>query len=259
MAEALYRQVASDLRLKINKGEWSPGTQLPSEPVLETLYGYLVGKGARLSRNTVRLAMAVLQNEGLVEARQGRGTFVRERVTFTVLASNEEGASSGRTDRDAFVAAVSVQGRHPEQLEFRMEIRKAALEVAERLRIDEDDPVVVRSMHRLIDGRPWSTQESFYPMDLATGTMLMSPSDIAHGTVEELRRHGHAQIGYRDEIVCRMPSQGEAVVLRLGAGVPVLEMFRTAYSVAGPIRLTINVYAGDSTRLAYDIGSQPVE
>ncbi|GIH25421.1 GntR family transcriptional regulator [Acrocarpospora phusangensis] len=254
MAEALYRQVAADLRAKINKGEWPPGTQLPSEPALERLYGHLVGPDARLSRNTVRLAIAVLQNEGLVEARQGRGTFVRERVTFTVLASAEEGGRSG-PDRDAFVAAVTVQGRHPEQLDFRMELRTASPEVAERLRIEEGDAVVVRSLHRLIDGRPWSIQESFYPMDIAEGTQLMSPQNIEHGTVAELRRHGHDQIGYRDEIVCRMPSHEEAIFLALGTGVPVLEMFRTARSAARPIRLTINVYAGDSTQLAYEIGT----
>ncbi|GAA0987470.1 GntR family transcriptional regulator [Acrocarpospora macrocephala] len=254
MAEALYRQVAADLRAKINTGELPPGIQLPSESALERLYGHLSGSrgDAKLSRNTVRLAIAILQNEGLVEARHGRGTFVRERVTFTVLASAEEGVEV--TDRDAFVAAVSVQGRKPEQLGLRMEIRTASPEVAERLRIEEGDTVVVRSMNRLIDGRPWSIQESFYPMDIAAGTLLMSPQNIEHGTVTELRRHGHGQVGYRDEIVCRMPTQAEAVFLGLGAGVPVLELFRTAHSPDRPIRLTINVYAGDSTQLAYNIG-----
>ncbi len=245
MPEALYRKVAADLRAKITHGYLGPGDQLPSEPELEREY--------QVSRNTVRLALAALANEGLVEPRHGRGTFVRERTTFTVLASAEEGAS-GQTDRDAFVAAVMVHGRKPQQLNFRMEVRTATPEVAERLRVEEGDPVVVRRMMRQIDDKPWSLQDSFYPMDLAQDTLLMSPLDIPHGTIAELARHGYVQVGYRDEIVCRMPSQREAGFLGLGSGAPVLEMFRTAYSEERPIRLMINVYAGDSTQLAYEIG-----
>jgi GntR family transcriptional regulator len=109
-------------------------------------------------------------------------------------------------------------------------------------------------MERLIDGRPWSLQESFYPMDVAIGTRLMSPQDLAHGTIRELAEHGHVQAGYRDEVICRMPTQREAAFLGGVQGVPVLELFRTAYSLERPIRLTITVYAGDSTHLAYEIG-----
>ncbi|GAA4597628.1 GntR family transcriptional regulator [Planotetraspora phitsanulokensis] len=257
MVEPLYRRVAHDLRERISKGEWGPGIQLPSEPELEKRYGYLAdrtGQDTRLSRNTVRLALAALANEGLIEARQGRGTFVRERTSFTVLASSEEGGS-GERDLDAFVAAVTESGRRPQQVDLRTEFRTASAEVAERLQIDEGDEVVVRGLKRLIDGKPWSIQNSFYPGAIAQGTLLMSPRNIEHGTIAELGRHGHVQVGYRDEVVCRMPRLEEAAFLGVGAGIPVLEMFRTAYSAEQPIRLTINVYAGDSTQLAYEIGN----
>ncbi|ETK31058.1 GntR family transcriptional regulator [Microbispora sp. ATCC PTA-5024] len=245
MPETLYRQVAAALRAQITGGILRPGAQLPSEPELEKTF--------RVSRNTVRLALASLANEGLVEARQGRGTFVRERTPFLVLASAEEGAAD-KSDRDAFNAAVLTAGRNPDQSGFRMEVRTASSEVAARLQLDEGTLVVVRSLLRLIDGRPWSIQESFYPMDIAEGTALMSPVDIPYGTISEMARRGHVQAGYRDEVLSRMPTQTEAVQLSLGPGVPVLEMFRIAYSAERPIRLTMNVYAGDSTQLAYEIG-----
>ncbi|WP_067135370.1 GntR family transcriptional regulator [Microtetraspora malaysiensis] len=245
MPQPLYRQVAEALRQKITSGDVPPGAQLPSEPELEKRYG--------VSRNTVRLALTALANEGLVESRQGRGTFVRDRITFTVLASAEEGGSAGH-GKDAFVAAVTVHGRKAEQVDFRMEVRTASPEVAARLQVDEGSLVVVRRMRRLIDGRPWSIQESFYPMDVAEGTRLMSPTDISYGTITEMARHGHTQVGYRDEVLSRMPTHTEAAFLGVGTGVPVLEMFRTAYSTERAIRLTINVYAGDSTQLAYEIG-----
>lgn len=245
MAEPLYRRIAADLRERIIGGELEPGSQLPSEPELERAY--------HVSRNTIRLAIAALANEGLVEPRQGRGTFVRERRPFVVVASAEEGARPG-PGQDAFVAAAEIQGRVAEQRDFRVEVRLAVPEIAARLQVDEGSNVVVRSMTRLIDGRPWSLQESFYPADLAEGTLLTSPLNIEHGTIEELRRHGHEQVGYRDEIFGRSPTQREMALLELGPGIPVLEMFRTAYSIHRPIRLTINVYAADTTLLAYDVG-----
>jgi GntR family transcriptional regulator len=243
--EALYRRVAAEIRSEITNGRLGPGEQLPSEPELERKH--------KVSRNTVRLALAALANEGLVEPRQGRGTFVRERVSFTVVASAEEGVSQ-HGDKDAFAAAVEFQGRSAEQRYFRMEVRTVSAEVAARLQVDEGTAVVVRSMERLIDGRPWSLQESFYPMAIAEGTRLMSPRDIPEGTISELARYGHEQVGYRDEVVCRMPRREEAAFLGGGPGTPVMELFRTAYSAKRPIRLTITVYAGDSTQLAYEIG-----
>jgi GntR family transcriptional regulator len=242
--EPLYRTVAAELRNEITKGTLAPGDQLPSEPELEERF--------RVSRNTVRLALAALANEGLVEPRQGRGTYVREWVTFTVPAPAP--GVPGRSERDEFVSSAEAESRAPEQQSFRVEVRTASSEVAARLEVDEGSRVVVRSMERLLDGRPWSIQESYYPMAIAAETPLINPEDIPHGTVRELAAHGHVQVGYRDEVVTRMPSQREAATLGVGPGVPVLEIFRTAYSTERPIRLTITVYTGDSTRLAYDIG-----
>jgi GntR family transcriptional regulator len=242
--EPLYRTVAAELRNEITKGKLAPGDQLPSEPELEERFG--------VSRNTVRLALAALANEGLVEPRQGRGTYVREWVTFTVPAPAP--GVPDRSERDEFVSSAEAESRAPEQRNFRVEVRTASSEVAARLEVDEGSRVVVRSMERLLDGRPWSIQGSYYPMEIAEGTPLIDPEDIPHGTVRELAGHGHVQVGYRDEIVTRMPGQREAATLGVGPGVPVLEIFRTAYSPERPIRLTITVYTGDSTRLAYEIG-----
>ncbi|SHN23701.1 GntR family transcriptional regulator [Cryptosporangium aurantiacum] len=65
---ALYRQLADLLRADIRSGVYGPGTPIPSEAKLIASHG--------IGRNTVRLAMEVLRDEGLVVTRQGRGTFV---------------------------------------------------------------------------------------------------------------------------------------------------------------------------------------
>lgn len=64
----LYAQVAALLRRRIEAGEWSVGSQLPTLEALEQEY--------RVARVTVRQAVSLLEKEGLVWRRQGKGTFV---------------------------------------------------------------------------------------------------------------------------------------------------------------------------------------
>jgi DNA-binding GntR family transcriptional regulator len=67
---ALYRQLAGELRERILSHDIPPGTRLPSEPELVERYS--------VSRNTVRLALGLLRDEGLVITGQGRGSFAVE-------------------------------------------------------------------------------------------------------------------------------------------------------------------------------------
>jgi DNA-binding GntR family transcriptional regulator len=64
-----YLQIADDLRTAIAQGELAPGSQLPSTSELTDRYG--------VAAMTVRNALRVLRDEGLVVARQGSGVFVR--------------------------------------------------------------------------------------------------------------------------------------------------------------------------------------
>jgi DNA-binding GntR family transcriptional regulator len=65
-----YRQVIDDLTRRIEDGEWPPGARLPSETELTEEYG--------VSRSTVRKAKDILAERGLIEIRQGLGTYVAQ-------------------------------------------------------------------------------------------------------------------------------------------------------------------------------------
>lgn len=67
---ALWRQIADGIRLDIIGGKLNPGDRLPSEALLAQRYS--------ANRHTVRRALAVLAEEHVVVAEQGRGTFVRD-------------------------------------------------------------------------------------------------------------------------------------------------------------------------------------
>jgi GntR family transcriptional regulator len=67
-ATPLWRQLAHILRSQIESGELAPGRVMPSETTLMQEH--------ELARGTVRKALDVLVEEGLVVRVQGRGTYV---------------------------------------------------------------------------------------------------------------------------------------------------------------------------------------
>lgn len=65
---ALSDQVIAQLRNQITSGEWPVGSRIPTEPELVEQLG--------VARNTVREAVRALAHNGLLDIRQGSGTYV---------------------------------------------------------------------------------------------------------------------------------------------------------------------------------------
>ncbi|MEX5623926.1 GntR family transcriptional regulator, partial [Pseudomonas syringae] len=66
---SLVELAVERMRERIVMGDWKVGQRLPTEPELALQLG--------ISRNTVREAMRVLAFSGLVEIRQGDGSYLR--------------------------------------------------------------------------------------------------------------------------------------------------------------------------------------
>ncbi|MFC7382842.1 GntR family transcriptional regulator [Sphaerisporangium rhizosphaerae] len=66
-----YRQIANALRERIMSGDIPPGRRIPSLVELEAQF--------EVARDTLRKAVKVLKDEGLVETIQGMGVYVRPR------------------------------------------------------------------------------------------------------------------------------------------------------------------------------------
>lgn len=109
---ALYRRVTDTLRERLDDGTYQPGGRLPSEPILAAELG--------VHRLTVRRAVEELAREGLLQPRQGAGTFVTRRpatLAVTVPLTRGELTSSLR-------AQLETQGQ-------RYTDRLAATEIAD--------------------------------------------------------------------------------------------------------------------------------
>jgi GntR family transcriptional regulator len=256
MPDPLYRQIADDLRTKIESGELAQGSQLATEGELRDQYS--------ASRNTVRDAIKWLTTLGLVETRPGQGTFVIEKIQpfVTTLTDDLKEDYSG-TESTIFVAEVAASGRRPTSSQPRVEIQQATRVVARALRLDEGAQVVSRHQERFIDDTPWSLQTTFYPMSLVQGgaTRLILPLDIAEGAVAYLARECDLeQVGYRDTIAVRPPDENEALFFKLPADgrISMFEIHRIGFAKEGSrIRLTITVYPADRNRFRVDVGKVP--
>jgi GntR family transcriptional regulator len=244
-----YQEIADRLRAQIASGALEPGRRLPSEPDLAAEYD--------ASRNTVRLAIALLINQGLVVSRQGLGTFVVEPARpFTALLSRVSAAP--REDHASMaLPVVSPDADESEMARLIVESGPASPSVAEKLDLATGDPVVIRRSQYFIGEVPWQMINSYYPSDVARGTALEQAGAIEAGSVGLLSEIGHAQQGFIDEIGARMPNAREFDFFKLVSGIPVIVVNRTAYSADRPIRLTRYIYRGDRVRLLHVEGKIP--
>lgn len=64
----VYQRIVDDVVANIESGEWPPGHQLPSSKELQKQY--------KTSHMTVRTAITILRDRGLVESVSGVGVFV---------------------------------------------------------------------------------------------------------------------------------------------------------------------------------------
>lgn len=90
--QAQYRQLAADLRERIEAGEFRPGDRLPTNVELAEATG--------VTRVTVQQAIKLLKAEGVVETRRGGGTVVSQ--PLSPLAEALSGPGGARLKRGRF-------------------------------------------------------------------------------------------------------------------------------------------------------------
>jgi DNA-binding FadR family transcriptional regulator len=116
----LVSQVIAQLRAQITSGEWPVGRRLPPEPELAAALG--------VGRNTLREAVLALVHAGLLERRQGSGTYVRADTELTTAVARRVADAriadviEVRRALEVEAARLAAQRRTPEDL--------AALDVA---------------------------------------------------------------------------------------------------------------------------------
>src|ERR671930_2747327 len=86
----IYEHIVDQIHALIREGRWSPGDQIPPERELAERF--------RVSRTSVREALRALEMQGIIESRQGGGTFIRSSNTEALVGPLVAAILSGRRE-----------------------------------------------------------------------------------------------------------------------------------------------------------------
>jgi GntR family phosphonate transport system transcriptional regulator len=189
---ALWRQIADAIRLDIVGGKLANGDRLPTEALLAARFS--------ANRHTVRRALAVLAEEGVVAAEQGRGTFVKSIRRLTYPIGKRTRFREGLKGQAGSLTSVSISDK----------IENATARVAEALGLKPGTKVVRTEGMSVADGVPISRSTTWLPYrrfpdfaarikEMQSTTMVFQSYEIAdysrastrisarHADVEETR------------------------------------------------------------------------
>jgi len=227
--EIRYRTIADDLRRRVEAGEFAAGRLLPSESELSGSY--------EASRITVRKALEVLRDEGLVDARQGFGWFaavdpLRQALGRLGTIEAQLTASGIRSERRildfGFVAATP---------RVRRTLGTASVLEVRRL--------------NLADGEPFARVTVWCPDDLGA---QLSRADVERAPFYELLQRPLG--GAVQTIGAALAGTDDAALLEIPVGSPVLRCERTTSDLDGrPVLLSEHVFPGHRTEFVVDLPS----
>lgn len=218
-----YKEIADELRARIERGDYQPGQKIPSES--EVMAEFDAG------RETVTKALRLLKDLGLTVSSQGKPAMVREfkpirRPANERLSKEVWGAGTS-------MWSVDVRDAKPQVADLRISRLEATPRVAEALGVQRGEPVILRRRHYVLHGKPVLMADSYIPADLAEGTAIAQENTGAGGIYARLNDIGHGPVRFKEEVRARMPYRSEASLLRLDPGTPVICVVRSAIDAGG--------------------------
>jgi GntR family transcriptional regulator len=225
----LYHQIANDLRRKIASGAWSAGSQMPSEEELTAAYG--------VSRITVRQALSILVQEGLVTRQPGRGSFVRD-----------PSITAGPRRLTSFSEEMRAKGLTPSSRVLDSRVISADQALAEALQVVPGAPVLRLERLRLGNGEPIGIQVAHVPIDRYPGLDAVDFS-VASLYAEMERRSGLPVEEAEETYIVGQADPQVASELSIAVGSPVLVVERRAWSGGVVVEFTRSIMRGDRYRI----------
>lgn len=202
-----YLQIAGYIRDQIVRGDLQVGDEVPSERELAA--------GWSVARPTAARALEVLRVQGLVVARQGSGTYVRDqsavpRARERYARARELGGMYGAAESVEFLATEVVEGEP---------------HVLDELQLPSGGRVIRRSrLLRGATGQAIELSTSWFRADLAEAApALLEPERLVGGTAKYLEQiTGMAAAYARDQVASRLATSSELDLLDLDEPAAVL-------------------------------------
>ncbi len=247
----VYKQIADLIRQEIDRGQLEADDKLPSETELMRQFGK--------TRTTIRRAIGELAAEGRVRTERGVGAFVKPSVLPEALVREPYDRLARHHYRDEgqsplYVDAAS-RGLNPETVQqdhVELDEVRAPDDVAGRLGLEPGAVVFRRRRRMWAGGMPTQLTSTYLPLDVAVGA-LRAASTGPGGTHARIEDLGYELTSFTENLSVRMPRPYEVRELRLEPGVPVVDLYQTAYAGERPVECFVAVIAGDRYVFKYRI------
>jgi GntR family transcriptional regulator len=210
------------------------GSRLPPERELAEHLG--------VARETLRRALDELQSRGLLERRQGAGTFVTGQSWLKPLLLR----SFTEDMRERGLVASSELLSHT--------VRRADAKVALRLKAVPGSEVFEVHRLRLASGEPMAIEHTYLPCARLPG---LDPSRLVSASLYELlhREYGLVVRNAAQEIQATVLSEDEARLLDVAPFSPALLVERLVYATDGePVEYGKSLYRADRYRFEVNVG-----
>jgi GntR family transcriptional regulator len=224
-----YRQIQESIRKRIESGELRVGDLVPPERELSKLH--------KVSLMTARHALASLEREGLVERRQGVGTFVsKPKILINeLLSTTEQLAARGQSAKAKILSARTVDDEQ---------------EIVARLALPLESSLLKLERLRHADGAPFSLEVSY--VSKTRFPDLLKNSFARESLFKILEARYNETLAYADEeIDAAMPDAKTARLLGVPKYQPVLRIRQIIYSASGmPLIYVMGFYRADRYSVA---------
>ncbi|MGW1994713.1 GntR family transcriptional regulator [Embleya sp. NPDC001921] len=243
-------RVAAELRDRIQSGAYPPGSRIPSRAQITQEFG--VGHGTALE------VLKVLTAEGLVEGRQGTGTFVRNRRSEVHLVRHWTEDIGHRMPYTMAMAARP--GADPTWTVDTSTDAVAPEHIAQRLGIAAGDRCV-RSVYvfRLgADVVMWHS--SWEPYAITGGTPVLLPERgplAGAGVPARMAAIGHVITRTIEDLTARPALAEEAAALDVPTGASLLVIRRTWHTDDGPVETADLLIPGGANEVRYELPVRP--
>ena len=212
--EPLYNRIKADLERKVSDGTYKRGEYIPTEPELEAQY--------RVSRTTIRKAVGMLIDEGVLTIIRGKGTI----VTLSQLSYKV-------SDLMSFTELLKQQGLRPSAVNVHIRAIRADLDTAEKLDISPGDNVVEIYRERTADEEPITVNCSCIPECFIRDCnfdVIRTKQSLYRVLLEEC----NIDIAVTDDTITAVKATREiARILHVSPGDPLLLIERIAYDKNG--------------------------
>ena len=212
-----YEKIAFDIKEDILSEKYKPNEQLPFEKELCEKYN--------VSKMTVKKALDLLVNDGLIIKRRGSGTFVKDITEKEIQRIIEKKQFSGLT-------TTSIGHKvNSKVLEFK--IINATKEIADILKIEEDEFIYFVHRVRYVDDKAVVIEKTYIPLNLIPGMNLADVKKSIYGYIKDKlglniqSAHSTVRAMKSDEL--------DRKYLNLEKDEPILEVERVAYLDNGKV------------------------